>query len=568
MHTPAAADANRHQSQLLDLPYNIRRGIYGHLFCGPNDINICDSEQILTGKKYTQRLPVQFLRTCRQVSLEAVAVLYASNRFVVSERRHRWCEVDQILGFLRHIGVANQGHMRTLEIDWVVGFENAMQRVAGMLDSSQGPSVESLRLAVRDFVGTTSSQISETIKLLNSNFNSLKDLTLCLPGYNAGRLDLGHYHSLHGYFENPATEPLGAHISLDLRKLKELQKLSVGNTTDFDFFEREAHAIGVQHLVVFWTEHDEVNEGVTRELEGRRWFFDFRERAAHIPFQRESHHHSLSTLPRNLSRPNFLDLPPEIRQMIYRELLIPGLVIPYRSRGSGQGLLQGTGLLLTSRQISQEACAVLYSCNRFYLFAFASGYPLLDSVSVFLNSIGPSNRSLIRRLSLDFSTALRRFFDDVPGIGVLLPPYPNYSRAEEFVGSIRESLSKIESSIGDVLEILGRERHDLDYLWLATPHGHALRILVNDRENILGLDHEYFASSVIQNNLRRIEGVKKLTLWGTTDFIGLEECAREMGVRELKCGWDEVGFAEEELVEPPEGWILVGGGRAAVKTLS
>ncbi|KAI9865682.1 MAG: hypothetical protein M1813_002140 [Trichoglossum hirsutum] len=578
-------------SRFLNLPHDIRYRIYSQLFCSPNDLRVCDSEQVFTGESGTQWLPVQVLRTCHQVLLEAAAVLYSCNRFVVSERRYQGCAVDRILEFLQRIGDVNRGHVRTLEVDWVVGIENAtdkfdVQRVVGTLDPSQGPFAETLRLATRDLVETTSSRISETIGFLNENFNNLEDLTLRLPGHNAGRLDLEHYHNLHGYFENSLTEPFSVHISFNLRRLKSMQRLSVGNTTDFDFIEREAHTIGVRHLVIFWAEDDKIREGAIEELEGRGWIFDSRERKARVTLQRINHRR-LSTLPLDPGRPNFLALPPEIRQMIYHELLTSHCIQPLRPKAwghmmlPGQRFLPGSGLLLTSRQVSREACAVLYGYNRFHLctrseYVDCDECPRFTNAYEFLNAIGPSNRSLIRWLIVDWAEEVMDVFNDTSDQIISALHFGHSEFKEYLIGTLRKNTSKVESSIGDALEILGHERHHFDHLSLFIPGTFALRADNRYEDRLVLFGDELIASSrVIRRNLRRIKGIKKLTLGYTVDLVALEEYAREMGVRELECcwtptDWDSMSSPRQEKLRKflEGGWIFAGSSCRVVKTLS
>jgi hypothetical protein len=102
----------------------------------------------------------------------------------------------------------------------------------------------------------------------------------------------------------------------------------------------------------------------------------------------------------------FLDLSPEIRNLIYKEVLvIPDGILLYHNRNSNVLALlsahapRWVALLRANRQIYREARPILYRYNTFALKQRAHQYGVL---SCFLDCIGPENVGLLRRLAMDF----------------------------------------------------------------------------------------------------------------------------------------------------------------------
>jgi hypothetical protein len=115
---------------------------------------------------------------------------------------------------------------------------------------------------------------------------------------------------------------------------------------------------------------------------------------------------------------NFLDLPDEIRNRIYEIVLIilhplyvfqdPGSPVatfaPDRPR-------QWLALLHTNRQISVEACAVLYAINHFEFVDITQRQ--VGVLRSFLDCIGPVNAASLSHLCINFPVA--ESIDDQPG---------------------------------------------------------------------------------------------------------------------------------------------------------
>ncbi|KAH6847348.1 hypothetical protein B0I37DRAFT_405336, partial [Chaetomium sp. MPI-CAGE-AT-0009] len=104
----------------------------------------------------------------------------------------------------------------------------------------------------------------------------------------------------------------------------------------------------------------------------------------------------------------FFDLPGEIRNMIYKLLVVPGDIlfvscdkpfgtlklVPDKKRGPWLALVR------TNRLIHKEASSLLYSCNTFLMDRPIGGQP--PSLSPFLNCIGPVNAANLSEISVGF----------------------------------------------------------------------------------------------------------------------------------------------------------------------
>ncbi|KAK2756387.1 hypothetical protein FQN54_005279 [Arachnomyces sp. PD_36] len=105
----------------------------------------------------------------------------------------------------------------------------------------------------------------------------------------------------------------------------------------------------------------------------------------------------------------FLSLPVELRDIIYKQVLI--LLRPvylFQDRGGPLGSFipgkpsQWRALLYVSRQISDEARVVLYSSNQFNIQEVPTKYDQGRVLRSFLDCIGPTNTRLLSRLCVNF----------------------------------------------------------------------------------------------------------------------------------------------------------------------
>lgn len=100
----------------------------------------------------------------------------------------------------------------------------------------------------------------------------------------------------------------------------------------------------------------------------------------------------------------FLDLPPEIRTLIYKTLFVmPDSLYLYHNGERMEPLTpcptHWLALLHANKQIHDEARSVLYGHNTFFLEAPNDFHPYL---SQFLERIGSVNAGHLRKLSVDF----------------------------------------------------------------------------------------------------------------------------------------------------------------------
>lgn len=99
---------------------------------------------------------------------------------------------------------------------------------------------------------------------------------------------------------------------------------------------------------------------------------------------------------------NFLALPPELRDNIYRKVFkVQGLFHIYFY--NVRNWLREPALLRTTRQVYNEASVVLYSLNDFWFFDIPT--PTLSEYSLlqcFFNTVGSKNASLLSHISIYF----------------------------------------------------------------------------------------------------------------------------------------------------------------------
>jgi hypothetical protein len=113
---------------------------------------------------------------------------------------------------------------------------------------------------------------------------------------------------------------------------------------------------------------------------------------------------------------SFTDLPPELRNAIYRHAFVRNDVLQIPQRSLSKGLCQSAQFLRTCRVIHDEGCSILYGENEFY---FKRHYdtrapfwePKLKEIGYqdvlhFLKVIGPENVQYLRDIQFDFDDAL------------------------------------------------------------------------------------------------------------------------------------------------------------------
>ncbi|KAI8938833.1 hypothetical protein NX059_004696 [Plenodomus lindquistii] len=122
-----------------------------------------------------------------------------------------------------------------------------------------------------------------------------------------------------------------------------------------------------------------------------------------------------------LARKGFGDLPPELRNTIYRYVFVRkglDLAVPILTHTSSPNLCQSSQFLRTCRLVHQEGCSVLYGENTFHFSRTHSvRSPFWDplpkdvgyqDVLQFLRMIGPENLQYLRDIKFTFDDAAPR----------------------------------------------------------------------------------------------------------------------------------------------------------------
>ncbi|KAI1427262.1 hypothetical protein F5Y12DRAFT_181530 [Xylaria sp. FL1777] len=153
-------------------------------------------------------------------------------------------------------------------------------------------------------------------------------------------------------------------------------------------------------------------------------------------------------------RIGFFSLPPELRNMIYKLLLVPAVPITIKIHEKS-GLCTREGewpgghtLLRVNRQMQYEASAMLYGQNEF-LIPYGPG-----TVHSFLTLVGPVNASQILRLSIDLP--ITDTFDQPDQPGQLKPREEDLVELrliQEMCPSLQEIYLEIEFIYQDNLRL-------------------------------------------------------------------------------------------------------------------
>jgi hypothetical protein len=119
----------------------------------------------------------------------------------------------------------------------------------------------------------------------------------------------------------------------------------------------------------------------------------------------------------------FTDLPPELRNSIYRHAFVRKAQLSIPQHSSSPGLCQSAQFLRTCKLVHDEGCSILYGENEFY---FARHHdtrapfwePKLKEIGYqdalqFLKMIGPENIQYLRDIRLDFEDAMPKLTPDL-----------------------------------------------------------------------------------------------------------------------------------------------------------
>jgi hypothetical protein len=238
----------------------------------PNSITtLTQSEQTIT--YFHQERPIPLLNgqalflVCREISLEARAVLYGRNKFLLESSD----SIKEIQDWLVEIGPTNRGCLRTLSVDLCRPIDTQVHhstleymfyQINMPCDSDQTP--EELREELTRMEKLIKGDILSVLQLLSGAGNkNLNDLTLCIPGDDQGRQMLYRYDN-DFYFRGDLLE------DVDMRKaildIGQVELLSIGRTESQELAVGVARAMGVKTLSVRW-----VRAHFEREEAEPRW---------------------------------------------------------------------------------------------------------------------------------------------------------------------------------------------------------------------------------------------------------------------------------------------------------
>ncbi|KAH0547683.1 hypothetical protein FGG08_000172 [Glutinoglossum americanum] len=255
------------------------------------------------------------------------------------------------------------------------------------------------------------------------------------------------------------------------------------------------------------------------------------------------------------------------------------------SRLSRRTLRHFTGFLRACRQVSREACAVLYGSNHFHLFTTFS-----DDIRSFLEKIGESNRRSIRSLKIDWVHGVRECTDEGGVLDIIETLDETRNAAcgganpfwDDIFGSLLRYKTETVLHIRLTLELLARG-HGLKELALVIPGRDACKLRVDRYEEDTKrerYDMKYFGWELLLHHrelqlaLESIRGLEKLSIGHTVCLGRMEQIARKMGVTDLTVTWtasegQDYGFPDEVIhMVQDEGWDVELEAYKAHKLLS
>jgi hypothetical protein len=120
---------------------------------------------------------------------------------------------------------------------------------------------------------------------------------------------------------------------------------------------------------------------------------------------------------------SFTDLPPELRNSVYRHLFVRNGLLRIAQRPNSPGLCQSAQFLRTCRLVHDEGCSILYGENEFHFDRHHETRapfwePRLKEIGYqdvlhFLKMIGPENIQYLRDIRFDFEDALPKYTPDL-----------------------------------------------------------------------------------------------------------------------------------------------------------
>jgi hypothetical protein len=211
---------------------------------------------------------------CHAISLEARAVLYGSNRFLLESQD----SIKEIRDWLNEIGATNRGFLQTLSIDFCLPIstqahfatiEYIFYQINMPSDSDKTP--EENREILKSIEKAIKTDVLAGLQLLSGLGNqSLNDLTLEIPG-DDGRLMLYRYDN-DFYFRGDLLE------DDDMRNaildIGPVQTLCIGRTENQELAVGVARVMRVHTLGVRWARAPFESEQVEPRWNSGGWVQD------------------------------------------------------------------------------------------------------------------------------------------------------------------------------------------------------------------------------------------------------------------------------------------------------
>lgn len=185
----------------------------------------------------------------------------------------------------------------------------------------------------------------------------------------------------------------------------------------------------------------------------------------------------------------------------------------------------------------------------------------MPEIQQFLVDIGPTNRSFLRTLSIDFCTPV----DGQAHFSGLEYTFYQINHIEDSDPTPEELLSRLtktERTIkGDILDCLrllsGDGKPNLKELSLVIPGDDQGRLLLYRYENDIYYRGDLLENDEMRTAIRDLGPVEKLSLGRTESQELAMSLGKEMGVKELSVRWVRAYFerAEEDPKWNTGGWV-------------
>jgi len=211
----------------------------------------------------------------RQTSLEACAILYGSNKFLLETSE----AIPDIKEWLIGIGHTNRSFLVTLSVDFCKPVDSqghfaALEHIFYKLEmpSDSDSTAEDLREALKNTETRIKKDILDILRILSgAGKQNLNDLTLRMPGDDQGRQFLHRYEN-NLYYRGDLLED--AEIRTAIGHLGPVEKLSIGRTESTELVVALAKEMGVKELSVSWVRTHFEKEALEPRWNGGGWVQD------------------------------------------------------------------------------------------------------------------------------------------------------------------------------------------------------------------------------------------------------------------------------------------------------